>query len=256
MSEFKIRASASGKIKTDPQGKSIAEKITDLQDLIINAENRILEAKNKEAKTFVELRDIKIPDYKKQISELEPRQNEINISGTAITYVQDWLKESIYGVRKDIKNKYLSKGLMLEDEGIDSAISWLNLPFVLKNEKFFEDDYFCGTPDLILEDEVLDIKCSWDCFTFPLFDKKIPTDDYFYQLQVYMHLTGKSKARLVYVLLNTPEEMHWELQHNYNALDKKYRIKTFSIDYDKSVIEDLQRRVLNIRNYIKTLSYE
>jgi len=201
MSEFKIRASASGQIMTNPRAK------TEL------------------------------------------------LSQTTITYVHNWIKESIYGVRKEIKNKYLSKGLTLEDEAIDTAINWLNLPFVLKNEKYFEDDFFCGTPDLILEDEVLDIKCSWDCFTFPLFEKEVPTKDYIYQLQVYMHLTGKTKSRLAYVLLNTPEELTWEQQNDYSNLDKKYRIKTFIIDYDKSIIEDLQQRVLNIRNYITTLNY-
>ncbi len=253
---FKIRASASGKIKTDPQGKSIAEKITDLQDLIISSEKRISEAKNKDAKTFVELRDVKIPDYKKQIEHLTPLLYLPVLSDTAKNYVFDYLKEHIYGVRKEIKSKYLTKGLTLEDEAIDTAINWLDLPFVLKNEKYFEDEYFCGTPDLILEDEVLDIKNSWDCFTFPLFEEEIPTKDYIYQLQVYMHLTGKTKARLVYVLLNTPEELTWEQQNDYSNLDKKYRIKTFSIDYDKSIIEDLQQRVLNIRNYITTLNYE
>jgi hypothetical protein len=177
------------------------------------------------------------------------------ISKTTLTYIQDWLKESIYGVRKEIKNKYLSKGLTLEDEAIDTAIDWLDLPFVIKNETFFEDDYFCGTPDLILEDEVLDIKCSWDCFTFPLFETEIPTKDYFYQLQVYMHLTGTKNARLVYVLLNTPEDLTWEQQNDYSNLDKKYRIKTFSITYDESVIEDLKQRVRNIREYLQTLNY-
>lgn len=184
-----------------------------------------------------------------------PQKKEALISKTTETYVQNWIKESIYGVRKEIKSKYLNKGLSLEDEAIDTAINWLDLAFVLKNEKYFEDDFFCGTPDLILENEVLDIKCSWDCFTFPLFDKEVPTKDYFYQLQVYMHLTGKTKARLVYVLLNTPEELSYEQQNDYSNLDKKYRIKTFSIDYDKSIIEDLQQRVLNIRNYISTLNY-
>ena len=201
MSEFKIRASASGQIMTNPQKK------------------------------------------------------EALISKTTETYVQNWIKESIYGVRKEIKSKYLNKGLSLEDEAIDTAINWLNLPFVLKNEKYFEDDFFCGTPDLILENEVLDIKCSWDCFTFPLFEDEIATKDYIYQLQVYMHLTGKTNARLVYVLLNTPEELTWEQKNDYSNMDKKYRIKTFSIDYDKAIIEDLQRRVLNIRNYITTLKY-
>lgn len=252
---FKSRASASGKITTNPQGKSIPEKIKDLQDSILNAEIRIQEAKNKEAKTFIELRDVKIPEYKKSISELELFLDIPHLSDTTKSYVYDWLKESIYGIKKDIKSKYLTKGLVLENEAIDKAIEWLDLPFVLKNESFFEDDYFTGTPDLISEDTIYDIKCSWDCFTFPLFEKEIPTKDYFYQLQVYMHLTGRKKATLVYVLLNTPEEMHWETQHNYDSLDKKYRIKTFDIDYDASVIEDLQSRILKIREFIKTIKY-
>lgn len=184
-----------------------------------------------------------------------PRSKTDLLSQTTITYVQNWIKESIYGVRKQINNKYLSKGITLEDEAIDTAIEWLNLPFILKNEKYFEDDFFCGTPDLITDDEVLDIKNSWDCFTFPLFENEIPTKDYFYQLQIYMHLTGKKKARLVYVLLNTPEILTYEPQNDYSNIDKKYRIKTFSIDYDEKVIDDLKQRVLNIREYIKTLKF-
>lgn len=254
-SVFKIRASGSGQIMTSPQGKSVSEKIKDLQDNILNAELRISEAKNKEAKTFVELRNVKIPEYKKAISELEPLIDLPNLSDTAKTFVYDWLKESIYGVKKEIKSKYLTKGLWYENEAIDKAIQWLDLSFVLKNELFFEDDYFTGTPDLISEDRIYDIKCSWDCFTFPLFETEIPTKDYFYQLQVYMHLTGKRNATLVYVLLNTPEEMHWEAQHNYDEMDKKYRIKTFDIVYQPEVIEDLQNRVLKIREFIKTIKY-
>ena len=182
-----------------------------------------------------------------------PRDKKELLSETTKSYVQEWLKESIYGVRKDIKNKYLSKGLKLEDEAIDKAIEWLDLPFTLKNEAFFEDDFFTGTPDLIVNETVYDIKCSWDCFTFPLFDKEIPTKDYYYQLQVYMHLTGCKKAVLTYVLLNTPEELTYEEKHNYDSLEKKYRIKTFEIEYSSEVIAELIKRVINVREYITQL---
>jgi hypothetical protein len=184
-----------------------------------------------------------------------PRAKTELISETTKTYVKEYLISEIYGIKKQISNKYLSKGIWLEDEAIDKAIEWLDIPFALKNEKYFEDEYFCGTPDLILEDEVLDIKCSWDAFTFPLFENEIPTKDYFYQLQVYMHLTGKRKARLVYVLLNTPEELLYEEKHSYDNMDKKYRIKTFEIEYSEEVIADLQQRVTNIREFIKTFKY-
>src|SRR5690606_8548337 len=130
-------------------------------------------------------------------------------------------------------------------------ISWLDIPFALKNEKYFEDDYFTGSPDLILEDEVIDIKCSYDCFTFPLFDTELPTKDYFYQVQVYMHLTGKKKARVVYLLLNTPETIEsWKAKHDYDSIDKKFRIKSFEVDYDPEVIKELIFKVTEVRKYL------
>jgi len=202
MQEFKIRASASGKIMTDARAK---------KDLL---------------------------------------------SQTTITYVQEWLKERIYKVRKDFGNKYTQKGIQIEDEAIDKAIEWLDLPFTLKNETYFEDDFFMGTPDLVLEDEVIDVKCSWDAFTFPLFENELPTKDYFYQVQVYMHLTGKKKARVVYLLLNTPENIApYEFKDDYSTLDKKYRIKSFDVAYDAEIIEKMQTRVTDIREYINELKF-
>ena len=184
-----------------------------------------------------------------------PRSKTELLSETTKTYVYDWLKESIYGYRKELNNKFVNKGIECEDEAIDKAIEWLDLPFVLKNEQSFEDDFFTGTPDLIDNGIVYDIKNSWSCFTFPLFENEIPTPAYFYQLQVYMHLTGCRKAELVYVLLNTPEHLTYETQHNYDDLDKKYRIKYFAVEYNPEVIVDLQQRVTNIREFILTLKY-
>ena len=184
---------------------------------------------------------------------VNPRLKSETLSETTKSYIQEWVKEHIYGVKNQIKNKYLDKGLMLEDTAIDKAIEWLDLPFTMKNEKFFEDDFFTGTPDLIVNDVVYDIKCSWSCFSFPLFEKEIPTKDYFYQLQTYMHLTGCKNAVLTYVLLNTPEELTFETKHNYDNVAKEYKIKTFEIDYDSEVIEELKNKIINVREYIKTL---
>ena len=175
------------------------------------------------------------------------------LSETTKSYVQEWAKEHIYGVKNEIRSKYIEKGLMMEDTAIDKAIEWLDLPFTIKNEKYFEDDFFTGTPDLIVEGVVYDIKCSWSAFSFPLFENEIPTKDYYYQLQTYMHLTGCRKAVLTYVLLNTPQELTYEPQHNYDNIDKKYKIKTFEIEYNQEVIDELKNRINNVREYIKTL---
>jgi len=200
MREFKIRASASGKLMTKPRSKS-----------------------------------------------------EV-LSKTTITYLQEWAKQEVYGVRKSISSKYLDKGNAVEDEAIDYAAQELGWLFASKNEEYFEDDFFCGTPDVILEDKIIDIKSSWDCFTFPLFEDDIPNKDYYYQLQVYMHLTGKRKAELVYCLMNTPDELAYEDVFDYSNLSSKYRIKSFYIDYDEDVIEQLKEAVLNSINYIKEIT--
>ena len=200
MREFKIRASASGKLMTKPRSKS-----------------------------------------------------EV-LSKTTITYLQEWAKQEVYGVRKYISSKYLDKGNAVEDEAINYAAQELGWLFASKNDEYFEDDFFCGTPDVILEDTIIDIKSSWDCFTFPLFEEDIPNKDYFYQLQVYMHLTGKRKAELVYCLMNTPNELEYDEPVDYTDVDSKYRIKSFAIDYDEDAIELLTEKVGEAKDYLKKIN--
>ena len=178
-----------------------------------------------------------------------PRAKSETLSETTKTYLEEWMKEQIYGVKKDISTKYTEKGLVMEDEAIDKAIEWLDLPFAIKNEKQFENDFFTGTPDILLSDTVVDIKNSWDCFTFPLFCDDIPTKDYMYQLQVYMALTGLKRAKLVYVLLNTPATYSTP-EIDYSHIDPKLRVKSFDIEFDPEIIEVLEQRVIESRKYI------
>ena len=69
-----------------------------------------------------------------------------------------------------------------------------------------------------------------------------------------MHLTQKDKAQLVYVLMNTPEELTLEDSHDYSEISSKYRIKTFDIGYDEEVIYELQHKVIESREYIDGIS--
>ncbi len=167
------------------------------------------------------------------------------------TYLKEWVISQLYGVEKQIKSKYIDKGVMMEDQAIDFAVKMLNIEFALKNEQRFEDDYFTGEPDMILEDSIIDIKNSWDAFSFPYLESEIPNSDYFYQLQVYMHLTGKRKAQLVYVLLDTPAT-NWDAGIIYEVPDEM-RIKTFDVEYDPAVIESLTAKVIEAREFINTL---
>jgi hypothetical protein len=181
-----------------------------------------------------------------------PRSKSETLSQTTKSYLEEWVKEQIYGVKKQINSKYIQKGLALEDTAIEFYSVAENKSFMIKNLDKFEDDFFTGTPDCILYDVVYDFKTSWDCFTFPLFDQEVDMG-YYYQLQVYMHLTGLKKAKLVYTLQDTPEFLSYEEPVSYSHVDYKYRVKEFDIDFDPTVIETAKAKVLECRDYIKEL---
>jgi hypothetical protein len=180
------------------------------------------------------------------------RSKNETLSQTAKSYLEDWVKEQVYGVKKQIKSKYIQKGLALEDQAIEFYSVAMEKDFMIKNLEHFEDDFFTGTPDCFHDGIVYDFKTSWDCFTFPLFDQT-PDTGYFYQLQVYMHLTGLKKAKLVYTLQDTPDFLTFDELVSYSHVEIKHRIKEFEIDYDSQVIEAAKERILECREYLKEL---
>ena len=181
-----------------------------------------------------------------------PRSKSETLSKTCKTYLQDWYKEQVYGFRKEIHSKYLTKGLMLEDTAIEFYSIANEVDFMIKNLDHFSDDFMMGTPDCIHDGIVYDFKTSWDAFTFPLFDEE-PDNKYWMQLQVYMALTGVKKARLVYTLQDTPEFLTHEDPISYEGVDLKYRIKEFEFDYDPEFIDSVKERVLICREYLNEI---
>lgn len=197
------------------------------------------------------------------------------LSKTTQSYCQTWKKEQLYGRRKTFSNKYTEKGLITEDNSIDFVAEQLSLGFILKNDKFFEDEFITGTPDVILNDTIIDVKNSWDCFTFPLFETKI-NKDYYWQAQGYMHLCNKENYKLIYVLSDTPthlieKEAFWyaksqgysELdndildkfvkQMTYGDIANELKMKVYDIKRNNEDIELIKQRVIECRNYIQSL---
>ena len=209
-----------------------------------------------------------------KISQIMPNSKTKDpLSKTAQSYCKEWLIEQIYGYREEIINKRLSKGLIMEDEGIDLINKFLGKDFQ-KNTEHFENEYLTGTPDII-SDCIIDIKCSYSPKTFPLFETE-PNPDYVYQLQGYMELTGIKKAKLAYCLVNTPEHLiqsevnsmvyqlgytkedaYEKIIHNhiYDFIDIEKRVKIFDIEYDNEVIKAIYNKVELCRNYIKQWEY-
>jgi len=260
MKDFKIRCSAIGKIM------SALKTITKAEQTKYDK----LKAKVDGSLTPVEhssLMEISIKALK--LSKELPQ--------SAKTYCREWFIEQLYGRRKEIKSKYLTKGIEGEDDAIDLVIDYEGLGYNEKNCEYRENEFLTGTPDLIYDDLIIDVKCSWSCFSFPFFDTEVDNQDYFYQLQGYMSLFDKEHAMLSYALVDAPQKLIEDAIYykgkdqggitqdivdtvtadmTYSGIAPKYRVKSFKFERDDSVIKEIQERVKMCRIYIEQLKEE
>ena len=205
-----------------------------------------------------------------------PKSKGEVLSQTAKTYLKELVLEEKFGIKKEFSSRYTDKGNIQEDTAIEMASQVLNLPFALKNTEYFENEFVKGTPDLILEDEIIDIKCSWDGTTFPWFEDELPNKDYYWQLIGYMWLTGRSKARVVYCLVDTPEDIvqdeirrtSWKkfeievteetenevrAKHEFSHISENKRVRAFQIELNESNIEQIKEKLLHATEYYNEL---
>ena len=205
-----------------------------------------------------------------------PKSKGEVLSQTAKTYLKELVLEEKFGIKKEFSSRYTDKGNIQEDTAIEMASKVLNLPFALKNTEYFENDFVKGTPDLILEDEIIDIKCSWDGTTFPWFEDELPNKDYYWQLVGYCWLTGRKKARVVYCLVDTPEDIvqdeirrtSWKkfeidvteetetevrAKHEFSHISENKRVRAFQIELNEANIEQVKEKLLHAREYYNDL---
>jgi hypothetical protein len=198
------------------------------------------------------------------------------LSEGAKTYLKELYKDIIFGRSKDIQSKYLSKGIAVEDENINQY-NEVNGTFLIKNSERFENDFFTGEPDVI-EDILFEFKSSWDYSTFPLFEEEVPNEDYEDQIQCYLDLLKLPKAKLIYGLVDTPDDliidekrkMAWKLgaidglpedldqeitnNMTYADIPKAARIKEFEIYKDEKRLELIKNMIKQAREYLNSLN--
>lgn len=199
------------------------------------------------------------------------------LSQTAKTYLKERIIEDKFGKSKNFWSRYTDKGNQVEEHGISLCNQVLDTELLYKNYESFENDFITGTPDINTDNMLIDIKSSWSIYTFPFFEDKLPNKDYYFQLMGYMWLTGKTESLLCYCLLNTPVEIvedeirreHWkhhmieedpnirkhvEDNHNFDDINDQLRIKSFKIEYDEAVIDQIKTRIQECRMYYDQLN--
>lgn len=214
-SELKFRASGVGALMVGSVG------LTDVQT------KRISELEN-EKLTEINANGNKVkwsPNKQKELDGLIYKRENPELSETAKRFVRETVISAMTKARKEIKSKYLEKGLLVEDDSI-SLLSDIDNNFYIKNFERKSDDYFTGECDISEMDVIQDVKSSWDIFTFYEAEWK---QLYYAQGQVYMRLWGANEFWLRYCLVNKPYAMY---RKEIDALEFKYG--NSEVSFDKS----------------------
>lgn len=211
----------------------------------------------------------------------EPRSKSETLSETTKSHLIDVFVSEKYGRKKDISNKYIEKGLAVEDDSI-TLLSRHTKRFYSKNDERLFNEFIQGEPDLFEgesihnADMIIDIKSSWDIFTFFRTKKEHINKMYYWQLQSYMWLTGAKESQLVYCLVNTPEmiindekrKLMWkmgaidenettekafaELERamTFDDISLDERINIIKVERDEFAIDRIKNKVVECREWM------
>ncbi len=197
------------------------------------------------------------------------------LSETTKTYLKElWIAE-MYSRKKVISTKYTSKGIAVESDSLD-LVKAATGKIYFKNQKTYENEFIVGTPDVENknDDFILDIKSSWDIWTFGAVSAASAKKCYYGQLLGYMMLTGKSKAKLAYCLVNTPEDqVQYEIyklkvsgaikedeedkariNFIFDDIPAKERIKLYDFELEAEIKDKVIERIKLAREYMQTIS--
>ena len=214
----------------------------------------------------------------------EPRNKSETLSETCKKHLTQLYVEHHYKRTYDIENKYVIKGLLVEEDSL-TLYSRLHGVAFIKNEQRFSNSFICGTPDITPDQRdgiVTDIKSSWNIFTFFQTRAEKLNQSYYWQLQGYCALTGAKGATLAYCLINTPavlindekRRLQWkmnviddsnaefqqaeaelEFTMTYDDIPLAERVNEISIERNDADIERIYERVKLCRKYLNETFY-
>lgn len=280
-----FRASGSGALMTNKQGTVF----TDVQ------KERVAELlKEKMTGLNVNGNKVKWEGTKKpdELAELiAKRDAPPELSDTAKAFVRKIWLQNKKGYVKDIKSKYLDKGIFSEEDSI-TLISEIDRHFYVKNEERKTNEDHTGECDVVKEFPkkriIHDVKSTWDPETFMT---SKPSTDNEWQGDIYMELWDADEFWLRFTLVDCPPHIvqrekdaaKWKyfsgdmtdaeldvfeksMQPIYDQIErnliystnpaytKEERVRTFIFYRDKEKMKLMKERVKLARIYYKTIT--
>jgi hypothetical protein len=180
------------------------------------------------------------------------------LSVGAKTYVTKLAKETIYGYDERVSNKYMDKGIRVEDESID-LYNAVKLTSYAKNTERRENSWITGEADIVATHKIIDIKSSWCLTTFPVLAEQGEDKGYEWQLRAYMMLWDKQYAEIAYCLVSTPDDLiGWEspMLHQVDHINRELRVTLVPYERDLVLEEKIKVKVEAARVYYEQIVRE
>lgn len=168
--EILFRPSELSKIMASARGKSNREKYDEMVSTLEAKRTEYTELKNKETKKAETIQE-RIAKLENEIQVAENLKDLPHLSEGTKTHLRKKMIEIKYNRRKEIENKFMTKGKDCEEEAI-TLYSILKGRVFENNKDRVNNDYYSGEIDLAWRNkkgeitEISDIKNSWDVFTF------------------------------------------------------------------------------------------
>jgi hypothetical protein len=174
------------------------------------------------------------------------RTKDGGLSETAKSEMIKIAKEDFYGYSSQMTNKYVEKGIEVEDKSIE-LLSLVKFAQYTKNKVRVHNEFLTGECDINDEanDEIIDVKSSWSLETFPALPSDINIKDYEMQLRGYMMLYNRSKASVCYCMVSTPEGLTMyenKLLHEVDHIDPFARVTMLTIERDLEIEKQIEER--------------
>lgn len=256
--EILFRASGCGALMTEKQGWSFT---VNMEKKLKNYISKIREGGS--------LTPTQLEEYKN----LKQRRDDPPMSDTAIGFIADTWLFNKKGFWKDLNTAPVKKGLWNEEDSI-TLMSEVDGRFYVKNKERVTKGHLTGECDVVFNHEgkkiIIDTKSSWDSDTFV---RAKMTKDYEWQGRVYMHLYDADEFWLRPCLVDCPphvyEQQKWYLRRDFDIIDddneeykplfdqlernliystnpaytKEERVKTFKIERDDKIFQELLNRI-------------
>ena len=232
------RASVLGTIMTGTIGLTQAQNNT-LQSLL----NRQAEFDAGDVKK--KLTDKMVAD----MEELLKKQENREIPKTVQSELRKVYRSLKYNRDFNFTNKYLQKGIHMEEASITILSKHLDRPLLkYKGDRVF-GTHFQGQPDIVEKKKGWDVKSSWSLQTFPW-----PDDDldsiYEWQNQAYMELFAKDEWTTAKCLVNPTDRILMnEVNKHWYAMGQPELDDPLWVEMAKSVERDMIVDMAQFQNH-------